>query len=183
MELTAREKEDLAYKQRVYDLAVERKKQLDKMGEEGYRLPSSYGEGGVCVEGRGRRGTACPSCYGEGREGGRGVGLWRGQLHNPTDIVQYSMWAGGGEDDVYAICCTPTLMVTQPCRPGRTSASAHQHPPSWFAAAPPPPQDKPESREDRLKVALARYTEGEGEQEDLTAAGEQVRHARLGLNE
>jgi hypothetical protein len=48
---------------------------------------------------------------------------------------------------------------------------------------PPPPQDKPESREDRLKVALARYTEGEGEQEDLTAAGEQVRHARLGLNE
>lgn len=30
------------YKQQVYDLAMERKRQLDKIQEEGYRMPDSY---------------------------------------------------------------------------------------------------------------------------------------------
>lgn len=44
MELTAREKADLAYKQRVYDLALERKKALDAVVDDGYTLPTNYGE-------------------------------------------------------------------------------------------------------------------------------------------
>eukprot|EP00878_Enallax_costatus_P007712 GHUV01008073.1.p1 GENE.GHUV01008073.1~~GHUV01008073.1.p1 ORF type:complete len:730 (+),score=228.81 GHUV01008073.1:201-2390(+) len=42
VELTAREKADLAYKQRVYDLAVERKKALDAVVDDGYTLPTNY---------------------------------------------------------------------------------------------------------------------------------------------
>lgn len=44
MELTAHEKADLAYKQRVYDLAVERKKALDAVVDDGYTLPTNYGK-------------------------------------------------------------------------------------------------------------------------------------------
>eukprot|EP00775_Hariotina_reticulata_P008556 gene8556-8738_t len=42
VELTAREKADLAYKQRVYDLAVERKKALEAVVDDGYSLPTNY---------------------------------------------------------------------------------------------------------------------------------------------
>jgi hypothetical protein len=46
VELTEREKEELAYKQRVYDLAMERKQRLEAAQEDGYHLPTSYGEMG-----------------------------------------------------------------------------------------------------------------------------------------
>jgi len=46
VELTAREKADLAYKQRVYDLALERKNALEGLVDDGYSMPTNYGEGG-----------------------------------------------------------------------------------------------------------------------------------------
>ena len=56
VKLTAGEEADLAYKQRVYDLAVARKAELDKVAAagEGYRLPGSYGES---------RGFFCCCCF------------------------------------------------------------------------------------------------------------------------
>jgi hypothetical protein len=48
VELSAREKADLAYKQRVYDLAVERKKALEAVVDDGYSLPTNYGKGNGC---------------------------------------------------------------------------------------------------------------------------------------
>lgn len=44
MELTAREQADLAYKRRVYELALERKKALEAVVDDGYTLPTNYGE-------------------------------------------------------------------------------------------------------------------------------------------
>jgi hypothetical protein len=44
VELTAREKADLAYKQRVYELALERKQALEAVVDDGYRMPTNYGE-------------------------------------------------------------------------------------------------------------------------------------------
>jgi hypothetical protein len=43
VELTAREKADLEYKQRVYDLALERRKALEGLVDDGYSMPASYG--------------------------------------------------------------------------------------------------------------------------------------------
>ncbi|KAF6261560.1 putative ATP-dependent RNA helicase [Scenedesmus sp. NREL 46B-D3] len=42
VELTAREKADLAYKQRVYELALERKQALEAVVDDGYRMPTNY---------------------------------------------------------------------------------------------------------------------------------------------
>jgi hypothetical protein len=47
VELTAREKADLAYKQRVYELALERKQALEAVVDDGYRMPTNYGEGAL----------------------------------------------------------------------------------------------------------------------------------------
>lgn len=44
VELTAREKADLAYKQRVYELALERKQALEGLVDDGYSMPTNYGE-------------------------------------------------------------------------------------------------------------------------------------------
>ena len=44
MELSARERADLAYKAEVYRLAVARKATAEGAAEEGYRLPDSYDE-------------------------------------------------------------------------------------------------------------------------------------------
>jgi hypothetical protein len=46
VELSAREKADLAYKQRVYELALERKQALEAVVDDGYCMPTNYGEGG-----------------------------------------------------------------------------------------------------------------------------------------
>lgn len=43
-ELTAKEKADLAYKQQLYDLAMEKRKTAEKIKEEGYHMPDSYDE-------------------------------------------------------------------------------------------------------------------------------------------
>jgi hypothetical protein len=43
VQLTEREKADLAYKQRVYDLALERKKALEGLVDDGYSMPTNYG--------------------------------------------------------------------------------------------------------------------------------------------
>ncbi|KAJ9518720.1 hypothetical protein QJQ45_018694, partial [Haematococcus lacustris] len=42
VELTEKEKADLRYKQQVYDLAMERKRQLEAIHEDGYHMPDSY---------------------------------------------------------------------------------------------------------------------------------------------
>lgn len=42
--LTAREQAELAYKQRVYDLALERRKALEGLVDDGYSMPTNYGE-------------------------------------------------------------------------------------------------------------------------------------------
>lgn len=44
VQLTAREQADLAYKQRVYDLALERRKALEGLVDDGYSMPTNYGE-------------------------------------------------------------------------------------------------------------------------------------------
>eukprot|EP00798_Chlamydomonas_sp_ICE-L_P001143 gene1143-3707_t len=44
VELSAKEKADLKYKEEVYRLAVDRKQQLDKIQEDGYKMPESYDE-------------------------------------------------------------------------------------------------------------------------------------------
>jgi hypothetical protein len=44
VELTAREKADLEYKQRVYDLALERRKALEGLVDDGYSMPTNYGK-------------------------------------------------------------------------------------------------------------------------------------------
>lgn len=44
VELTEKERADLEYKERVYSLALERKKQLEEIDVQGYRLPTSYDE-------------------------------------------------------------------------------------------------------------------------------------------
>ena len=41
--MTAREKADLEYKQRVYDLALERRKALEGLVDDGYSMPANYG--------------------------------------------------------------------------------------------------------------------------------------------
>ncbi|KAG1680389.1 hypothetical protein FOA52_015480 [Chlamydomonas sp. UWO 241] len=46
VELTAKERADLKYKQQVYDLAMERKKQHEKIQEDGYHMPDSNDEPG-----------------------------------------------------------------------------------------------------------------------------------------
>jgi hypothetical protein len=48
VELTAREKANLAYKQRVYELALERKQALEAVVDDGYRMPTNYGEPAYC---------------------------------------------------------------------------------------------------------------------------------------
>jgi hypothetical protein len=45
VQLTAREQADLAYKQRVYDLALERRKALEGLVDDGYSMPTNYGKG------------------------------------------------------------------------------------------------------------------------------------------
>eukprot|EP00882_Tetradesmus_deserticola_P019803 GHRQ01021343.1.p1 GENE.GHRQ01021343.1~~GHRQ01021343.1.p1 ORF type:complete len:229 (+),score=78.39 GHRQ01021343.1:333-1019(+) len=46
VQLTAREQADLAYKQRVYDLAVQRRQALEAVVDDGYSMPTNYGKTG-----------------------------------------------------------------------------------------------------------------------------------------
>lgn len=52
-EMTEKEKADLEYKRRVYELALERQKQLDKLNaDDGYRLPEAYDQPGEARQDR-----------------------------------------------------------------------------------------------------------------------------------
>eukprot|EP00879_Flechtneria_rotunda_P010545 GHRR01011025.1.p1 GENE.GHRR01011025.1~~GHRR01011025.1.p1 ORF type:complete len:1017 (+),score=386.99 GHRR01011025.1:232-3282(+) len=42
MQMTEREKADYAYKQRVYELAMERRKALESLVDDGYKMPTNY---------------------------------------------------------------------------------------------------------------------------------------------
>lgn len=62
VKLTAKERAELEYKQRVYDLAMERRAALDKVVDDGYSLPTNYG---VCVS---------VTVAGSNKRGWKGVG-------------------------------------------------------------------------------------------------------------